>query len=82
MKLFYVWQNENGGYDTYSDFVVCAPDEETARDTHPNGRPVDWDNVDRYDTWALRREAVKVEYIGEAAPHLEVGIVCASFHAG
>lgn len=44
MKIFLISQNDNRGYDTYSDAVVAAPDEDTARTMHPNGYiwGVDW----------------------------------------
>jgi hypothetical protein len=35
MKLFHVSQNQNIGYDTYSDFVACAESKEAAAQTHP-----------------------------------------------
>lgn len=36
MKLYKLSQNINNGYDTYSDCVVCAKDEEEARLIHPS----------------------------------------------
>lgn len=41
MKLFLVSQDVNNGYDTYSNMVVCAENEEKARLTHPYKS--DWD---------------------------------------
>lgn len=82
MKLFYVYQEENNDYDTYSDFVCCCESEDVARLMHPrDGQPVtDW--TDRYSTWAPGPEYVTVKYIGEAHESVEKGVVCASFHAG
>ena len=37
MNLYYVWQDENNDYDTYDSFVVCAENEEEAKNTHPDG---------------------------------------------
>jgi len=82
MKLFSVYQGQNNDYDTFSDFVVCAPDEDTARDTSPDGSMMDWSNVGKYSSWALTRSGVEVQYLGEASPDLKAGIICSSFHAG
>ena len=80
MKLFYLKQEVNNDYDTYSDCVVCAIDEKDAKTIRPDGRPAKETEED-YDTWAPI-QFVTVEYIGEAKEGLERGVVCASFHAG
>ena len=36
MNLYHIYQSHVTGYDTYSDMVVAAPDELTARQTHPS----------------------------------------------
>lgn len=95
MKLFKISQTVNDDYDTYSDAVVVAPDEATAKTIHPdsmykffNGWPrsphVDEDGCDiHYGNWAYIPDQVKAEYIGEAAEHLSQGaVICASYHAG
>ena len=84
MNLYHVSQSQNNTYDTYSDFVVCAPDEETARNTNPyDGRPMTADNWrERYGSWCSGPEHVVVRLVGTPAPEVEPGIVCASFHAG
>jgi hypothetical protein len=82
MKLYLLSQNQNTGYDTYSDLVVCAKDEEEARHIHPSQyKDNPWADYS-YSTWCMCPEDVDVEYIGEASEHLKKGIVCASFHAG
>lgn len=43
MNLYLISQSVNDDYDTYSDAVVAASDEETARRTHPS------DYAKRYD---------------------------------
>jgi hypothetical protein len=80
MKLYHISQTQNNDYDTYSDLVVCTESEEEARNIHP----AQWSENPWNDssTWCRSPDQVKVEYIGEAASHLEKGIVCASFHAG
>lgn len=81
LKLFLIKQNVNNDYDTYSDAVVCAPDEMAARLTHPDGRE-NWDgSKEPYSSWAAV-EDVQAEYIGEAAPNLKADVICASYHAG
>ena len=77
MKLYYVWQDENNDYDTYDSFVVCAENEEEAKNTHPDGDG----NWRRY-TWASSPEKVKCKLIGVANDNVEKGVVIASFNAG
>ena len=77
MNLYFVWQDENNDYDTYDSFVVCAENEEEAKNTHPDG-DVNW----RSCTWASSPEKVKCELIGTASDNAERGIVIASFNAG
>lgn len=82
MKLFKIWQDVNNDYDTYSDAVVIAADEEDAKKINPN-------NIDgfvpvkpsEYDSWCGIGD-VQVEYLGEAKEGSKRSIVCASFHAG
>jgi hypothetical protein len=76
VKLYLLSQNENNGYDTFDSIVVCAESESDAVTIHPN---YDWDN--RY-VWAESFESVSCEYIGEAAHHMERGVVISSFNAG
>jgi hypothetical protein len=86
MKLWLIEQDSVSGYDTYDSAVVCAETEEDARHTHPSGfiwkevgeRP-DWWRWQ--DTWGLP-DTVTATYIGEAAPSVLPGSVCASFNAG
>lgn len=86
MKIYHVSQDENDEYDTYSDFVVIAENEDQAIDTDPNGscEPLDWKARARYSwsSWATKRENVKAQYIGEAHDEETYRVVCASFHAG
>lgn len=93
MKLYKISQTVNRGWDTYSDAVVAAENEEQARTTYPDKDYVYRDGklyhsvVSEIDSSAPRWEwttpdNVLVEYIGEAAPNLQAGVICASFHAG
>lgn len=84
MKIYYISQNDSRGYDTYSDAVVAAPDEDTARTMHPSGYiwGVDWKPAGFGGTWARNPDYVKVELIGEAVEGTKQGVICSSFHAG
>ena len=84
LKLFLISQDENDDYDTYDSAVVCAPDEEVARLMAPggkNGEPEDFEGRP-YSSWCSSADKVKVQLIGDAAPDVAVGVVCASFNAG
>ena len=93
MKLYRISQDVQSGWDTYSDAVVVAPDEDTARTIHPDSMDEGFDGWPfnsnashlRYfrRNWATTPDQVEAEYIGEAAEHLSQGaVICASFHAG
>ena len=84
MKLYIISQTENNDYDTYDSAVVAAPDEHTARNTHPVGEEPHkniW-GMGLFGTWCNTPDSVTVEYIGEAAEHIRQGVICASFNAG
>jgi hypothetical protein len=78
MKLFKIFQRVNMEYDVYDSAVVCAENEEEARNINPNKDG--WG--DKYTCWAQTPEQVEVEYIGEAREGLKKGIIIASFMAG
>lgn len=85
MKLFLISQTENSGYDTYDSAVVCAPDEATARNMDPgkeNGAPLDFNSRHCIYCWCSSADKVSVRLIGDAAPDVPIGVVCASFNAG
>lgn len=97
MKIYLISQNKVSGYDTYSDAVVCAEDEESAKKINPDSYyPYDeetktfhWGTKEhQYEpeslstSWVSVIEDVEVEYLGEAKPNLKKGIICSSFHAG
>ena len=81
MKLYLLSQDDNCDYDTYDSCVVCAANEPDAINTMPNG-DTPFKPSDQYGSWAHSIEAIKCEYIGEADPSLEKGVICASFNAG
>lgn len=79
MKLWYIYQNKNNGYDTYDSAVVAAETEEQARAIHPSDN--DWADT-HYSCWADKPEQVGARLLGEALPNTVAGIICASFNAG
>jgi hypothetical protein len=87
MKLWLVSQGINNGYDTFDSMVVVAEQESDARKIHP-AETWDWIDEENYNywqynsVWANTPEQVDIEYIGEAAPNTDAGIVLASFNAG
>ena len=84
MKLFLISQRANDAYGTYDSAVVCAPDEETARNMNPsNGEPMTAEKwKDEYSEWCSSVKQVKCEFLGECEPSLKMGLVLASFTAG
>lgn len=85
LYLYRLSQKANDNWDTYSDFIVCAADEEEALNTHPDGRRMDWQKVSTADwtDWVWCRQQVAVELIGVADPAVQRGaVLCASYHAG
>jgi hypothetical protein len=83
-KLWLLTQNVNTGYDTYDSAIVCADDEESAKQITPDHKWYgDKEGGYRYTAWAYKPEEVKAQYIGEADPAVEVGeVVLSSFNAG
>lgn len=96
MTLYKISQRpERVDYDTYSSAVVCAKDQDDARTIHPNEEHYVYKDgefhyrssdgrtyPEIYDTSWDRAELISVQYLGEAAPGIERGVLCASFHAG
>ena len=82
MNIYYIWQEENSGYDTFSNAVVIADSVEEAQATHPYGtEQFDREGKDDSGTWA-DIDKVKVELIGIADESQIKGVVSSSFHAG
>lgn len=80
MNLYKISQNENSDYDTYDSAVVCAPNENTARSMYPGDGTLIGDETKW--VWVDDPKFVTVLFLGEAAPGIECGVVCASFNAG
>jgi hypothetical protein len=83
MNLYLISQTENDDYDSFDSAVVCAENEDVARQTNP----AVWDSPicnwsARHWHWCSAPELVTVRLIGVAAPDVPAGVVCASFNAG
>jgi hypothetical protein len=78
MNLYLISQTENNTWDTFDSAVVCAPDEETARNIIPGGGK--WGAI--WSSWASCPEKVTVKHLGKADQEIKSGVVCASFNAG
>jgi hypothetical protein len=92
VKLWWISQHSNEDYDTYSDAVVAAENEESARNLHPAGyykyrdgrwwgTRADGSEWEPCNSWSAP-DQVTAEYIGDAKKGTKTGVICASFHAG
>ena len=90
MKLYLLTRDEKTDWDTYDSAVVAAESPEDARSIHPDSDKFRQDpmrmNLDpwesRFPTWAKTPIKVKVKELGQAAPGVKRGVICASFNAG
>lgn len=84
MNLYHIIREDEHGYDQFSNAVVCAADQETARNMNPKtGKPMtqeDWG--ESFSSWTDSPDKVIVVCIGTARDSIPEGVVCASFHAG
>jgi len=75
MNLYKLSQNKHRGHDTYDSAIVCAENEEEARNTKIG-------HVESfYSSW-VEPQYIKVELIGVANDSIPKGIILASFNAG
>lgn len=97
MNIYKVEQNWNNGYDTYSDFVCVAENEQAARETYPSEFVTHNKGGKWYGTYSKGGEyeqdagdwvsfddigRLTVTLIGVANADQKKGVVCSSFHAG
>ena len=82
MKIYLISQNVNKFYDTYDSFLVCAENEDEAKDIHPGGYKINWG--DRGDsTWVNSKSDLICEEIGDAKEGIKKNeVIIASFNAG
>ena len=82
MNLYLISQDVVDDYDTYSDAVVAAENEDEARTTHPDSSKRLPRKNEHYLTWANDPAEVHVKLLGKAVAGTEAGVGCASFHSG
>ena len=85
LKLFHVKCNEPLGYESFSDFVCVAENEEVARNIYPNGCQENWESGAYGRAWINKTEIDKlvVKEIGIASNNMKSGdVICASFLVG
>jgi hypothetical protein len=82
MNIYLIERTDCCDYDEFDSAVVCAEDEESARDRHPNGSQVDWAALPKWGTWVTSRDMVTVRLVGVAAPFSVAGVILSSFNAG
>ena len=83
MNLYLISQEASYSYYSYNAAVVCAPDEETARNTYPGGgTTMDSNNWLDCDDWCSSPDLVIVQYLGKADESIKQGVVLAAYNAG
>ena len=94
LQIYHISQQEQKGYDTYSDAVVAAYSKAEARRIHPLGDYVGgyyYDEKERRfrdkggytpTVWASTISKIKCVELGTAGPKVQPGIICSSFHVG
>lgn len=83
MNIYCISQRVNDDYDSYDSAVVCAKDEDQARNMHPNGAPERLKDMTYFGrSWVKDPASVSVRLIGKAAHTEKAGVICASFNAG
>lgn len=81
MNLYRVKRVDRHGWDEWDAFVAAAENWQSARDIHPSGSMLNWDQP--YSGWVpfdQRESLLTVERLGTT--HLPEGVILASFNAG
>jgi hypothetical protein len=78
MKLYMLSTTVNDRPKAFSRAVVAAETEEAARRTHPDGSSTVLSQEDHFGTW-VSLQRVQVEYLGEAKPGMQAGVIIASY---
>lgn len=95
LYLYHCSQDDNSGYDTYSDCVVAAYSQQEAKETSPDTY-YKWKDGAWYFVYSNGEEKIQegnptswtspdkvtVQRIGIATKRIKPGIICSSFHAG
>ena len=80
MKLYLLSTNVNDRPRAFSRAVVAAETQEEARRTHPDGSSTVLQEEDYFGTW-VSLQRVQAEYLGEARPGVQAGVILASYIA-
>ena len=86
--MLYLWKVERTDsvwYDQYDAIIVVARTEADARQIHPYGDGQKVDDSDRFGSWSIKPESLKVTKLGTVARDsgLKAGaVVLASYNAG
>ena len=78
MKLYLIYTNVNNRFGAYSRAVVAAENEEDARRTHPDGSSTVLLKTDYMSPW-VSLDHVRADYLGEARPDTQPGVILASY---
>lgn len=82
LKIYLLSQEENTGYDTYSECIVCATNVEDAKNIRPDSKEfIDGVCADSYE-WATNINNITCEEIGIANHNTREGVILSSYHAG
>lgn len=82
-KIYKIYQIVN--YIGYDSAIVVAESEDAAKNIHPCGKILNWNNLSQSDyilleTWAQEKSDIHVEYIGIGEPYfIENQVLLASF---
>ena len=80
MKLYLLEQHENNDYDTYDSCVVCAENENDAKNITPDSR--EFKDSTCNGSWVGSKESIKCTELGEANSNQKRGVIISSFNAG
>lgn len=82
LKIYLLERKDKWSYDDYDAIVVCAESEEDAKNIHPNGKSLDEEAKEPWNSWTSKKENLTVTEIGIANEVQVRGVVLASFNAG
>jgi len=71
-----------GGYDTYTDFVVAAENEQEAILLTNHDEEIDENGCLYWGAYYPTPQCLKATFLGIAHESVEKGIICYCFHAG
>ena len=79
MKLFLLKRIDYIQWDMYISFIVCAEDEESAKNLMPgdDGEAVPFNKTDQY--WVRSKSKIKCTELGTANEGIEQSIILSSF---